>query len=199
METSATAKGGIGAWILPVLLGVAGSLGAVSALGKGTYDVAPLKVRMSVSVAASGTTRLSMEAPGGVTPGTASAATHDSPLKFGATIVGVDAAGLPRAVVDSTTPTGVQTTEPLDPSKPELVSRYLADNGKSATRSFGIKVGLLALAGGLIAGGIGALGKPKRAIAGAVAGILVIGILGLIAQKTYDVTGFQGTTFEQSQ
>lgn len=191
----ATAKGGITGLILPVLLGVAGSLGAVSALGKGTYDVAPLKVKMSVSVAGSGSTTMSMEAAG-FTPGKSAAATHDSPLEFGAVIVGVDAAGLARAVVENNVASG-PTSEPLDPTKPELVSRYLADNGKSAARSFGIKVGLLALGGGLIAAGIGALGKPKRSIAGAVAGLLVVGVLGLIAQQTYDVTGFQNTQFQQ--
>lgn len=194
---AAPAKASALALILPLLLGIGGSVGLVSLLGSGTYDVSPLRVKMSVKVATSGDTALSVEAPGAPAAGKAVATTHDSPLRFDATIVGIDAAGLGRAVVDAVTPTGQQTTEPLNPAEPASVARYLASNGKSAARSFGIKVGLLAAGGGLVGAGIGALGNRKRSIAGLIAGLAVVGALGLIAQQTYDVSGFEGTTFEQ--
>lgn len=195
VEAGGKAKAGLIAWLLPVLLGVGGSLGAVAAFGEGTYDVAPFDVKMKVGFGATGQTRLAIEAPGLGNPGVARADTHSGPLRFGGTITGVDATALATAVVETT----ASKNEQLDPANPRSVALFIAQNGKSAARSFGIKVGLLAAGGSLIGGLAGALGKPKQSIAGLVAGVAVVGVLGLVAGQTYDTTAFEGTRFEQSQ
>lgn len=198
VEAGASAKAGLAAWILPVLLGVGGSIGAVAALGSGTYDVAPFKVAMDVSFGPSGQTRLAVEAPGAASPGVARADTHSGPLRFGGTIVGIDAAKLATATVEDAIG-GRKQSRPVDPTNPKSLALYLAQNGKDAARSFGIKVGALAAAGGLIGGMAGAVGKPKKTIAGLVAGVAVIGMFGLIAQQSYDTTAFEGTRFESAR
>lgn len=198
MEAQDSAKAGLAAWILPVLLGVGGSIGAVAALGSGTYDVAPFKVAMDVSFGASGQTRLAVQAPGVASPGVARADTHSGPLRFAGTIVDIDAAKLATSTVDNVV-AGRSQDQPLDPTNPQSLALYLAQNGKDAARSFGIKVGALAAAGGLIGGLAGALGKPKKTIAGLIAGVAVIGMFGLIAQQSYDTTAFEGTRFESAQ
>lgn len=198
MEAQSAAKAGLMTWILPVLLGVGGSIGAVAALGSGTYDVAPFKVAMDVSFGASGQTRLAVQAPGVASPGVARADTHSGPLRFAGTIVGIDAAKLATSTVENVV-AGRSQDQPLDPTNPQSLALYLAQNGKDAARSFGIKVGALAAAGGLIGGLAGALGKPKKTIAGLIAGVAVIGAFGFIAQQSYDTTAFEGTRFESAQ
>ena len=197
-DTAAKAKTGLVAWILPVLLGVGGSLGAVAAFGSGTYDVAPFKVAMDISFGATGQTTLSIEAPGVGSPGVATAGTHSGPLRFTGTIVGIDATKLATTTVESVIG-GQEQNEPLDPANPRSLALFLAQNGKSAARSFGIKVGALAAGGSLIGGLAGALGKPKKMIAGLIAGVAVIGVLGLIAQQTYDTGAFEDTRFQSAQ
>jgi len=195
VEAVGKTKTGLIAWLLPVLLGVGGSIGAVAALGNGTYDVAPFEVKMDVGFGVSGQTRLAIDAPLLGQPGVARAGTHAGPLRFGGTIVGVDADALATAVIE----TVGSNEEQLDPANPRSVALFIAQNGKSAARSFGIKVGLLAAGGSLIGGLAGALGKPKQTIAGVVAGTALIGVLGLIAAQTYDTTAFEGTRFEQTE
>ncbi|HVL88963.1 MAG TPA: hypothetical protein VM841_01885 [Actinomycetota bacterium] len=194
MEAGGKAKAGLIAWLLPVLLGVGGSIGAVAAFGEGTYDVAPFDVKMKVSFGSQGQTRLGIEAPALGNPGVAVADTHSGPLRFNGTITGVDAGSLATAVVQ----TAGARDEQLNPADPRSVAVFVAQNGKSAARSFGIKVGLIAAGGSLIGGLAGALGKPKQAIAGLIAGVAVVGVLGLVAGQTYDTSAFEGTRFEQT-
>lgn len=199
MEAGVKAKAGLIAWILPVLLGVGGSIGAVAAFGTGTYDIGPFDVKMDVNFGATGRTTLAIEGPGVASPGIARADTHSGPLRFGGTIVGVTAAQLATALVERSAPTLDAKEEPVDPTNPRSVALFVAQNGKDAARSFGIKVGALAAGGSLVGGLAGALGKPKQSIAGLIAGVAVIGVLGLVAQQTYDTRAFEGTRFESSQ
>lgn len=193
--TGAKRRGGAVSWLVAVLAGVGGSLGGVAALGNGTYDVTPLTVELRVTPLAGGTTSLGLEPLGVVEPGSARASTHSSPVAFKATVVGVDAAGLAGAVVGLP---GAATSEQLDLDDPYSLARYLGQNGRSAVRSFAIKVGAIALAAGFAVSLLAGLGNWKKAVAGAIAGVVALGALALGARQTYDTTAFRNTRFERS-
>ncbi|GAC1420340.1 MAG: hypothetical protein NVSMB57_14390 [Actinomycetota bacterium] len=171
--------------LLAIVAGIAGSAGAVALFGKGTYTVGPFRVALSVKPAASGTTTIGLDSPKLPRQGEATAMTHQGFLAFGARVVDVDQAGL------------VKATERIASSvtSPESFGHSLSADGQAALQSFGIKVGLIALGGGFAAGLAGALGNPKRAIVGAIAGVVVMAGLGLWAKQTYDVSHFKGVTF----
>lgn len=179
--------------IFVLLAGITGSLAAVAAFGRDTVTVAPLKLEVSVGPAASGSTRLTPRThPNLQIIREFSAPTHTSLLKFGASVVGVDAASAATAVVCSTPGQGC---EPLNLANPESVARYVAENGQSELRAFAIKLAAIAFGGGFALALIVALGNFKRAVAGAIAGLIGFGILGLLAKQTYDTTQFRNTRF----
>ncbi len=191
---SATKRAGL-PLIVVIIAGVVGSLGAVAAFGKGTVNVSPFTVELSVTPLAGTTTTLSMRAPKAGSPGVATASTHGSPITFDATIVGIDI----RPVTPSSPSTCPPAQcSPLPPDDPQEIAQWLADNGKSEIRTFGIKVGLISLAGGFAAALLFSLGNWKRGLAGAVAGTLLMGILAFAAQQTYDTTKFRDTQFRPS-
>lgn len=167
-----------------ILTGAAGSVGAVTALGKGTVNIAPFVIEVQVLPAASGTTRLAVDpAASQLLPYDASAATHASPLEFRATITGVTAQGL------------------LDPARaprdvaqnPRELAGYIREHGRAELRQYGIRLGLLAGLGGLVGGLLIGFGQWKRTLFTMVAGLAVVGGLGAIAGTTYDVNQFRNT------
>jgi hypothetical protein len=181
------------AWwmLITFAAGVAGALAGIAAGGTGTYDVAPFKMELRAWPTAAGETQFAVEAAG-LTPGRASAGTHRSPIGFRATITGVSVAGL-----DPTALIGSDDGESL--RDPRVFAQFLGQNAKSAARAFGIKVALLAIGGAAIGGlGVALAGMRFGRIAGAVlAGVLTIGIIGLLVQQTYDPEQFRKTCWQQ--
>jgi hypothetical protein len=178
--------------LVVLVAGIAGALGAVAGLGHGSVKVTPFTMDLSVTPAVNGTTTVSMKAPQAPSPGKATATTHKSPIAFGVTITGIDTAGLAKTIVPSLTST---SSQPLDPTHPDQVLRYIEDHDRSALMAFAAKVGGIALAGGFAASLLLSLGNFKRAVLGAIAGVLVLGIIAFVAKTTYDASAFTGTRF----
>lgn len=171
--------------IAALVLGAAGSMIAIAAGGSGTYRVGPLLVKMEVRPATTGTTEFAVEPVLGLRPGVASANTHQGFLAARATIVGViGAASAPEALLATKDPASLAAT--------------LRDQGESAFRKFGIRIGLLTLGGGAAGGmAIALVGmKARRIFQGAIAGVVLVGILGLLAWQTYDIDEFKKTSFK---
>lgn len=176
-------------WLIAaILLGWAGSLVAVAAFASGTYRVGPLLVEMSVRPASSGTTELAVRAipldSTGLRPGAIEVDTHEGFLAFRGTVT--DIAG-EAFLVEAAKVT----------SNPKALATSIRDDGESAMQRFGLKVGLVTLAGG--AGGGAAIAlvgmRVRRVIQGAIAGVVLIGVLGLVAWQTYDINKFPETPF----
>jgi hypothetical protein len=165
-------------------LGAAGSLASVGLFAKGTYTVTPFVVELSATPSVTGETELSVRPVPGLEPGFAQADTHQAPMTFRMTVVGV--------------------TSPTEAAKLLANPRSLADyirsseEGKDAIKKFGTRLGLVALGGGA-AGGIVAsfasLGRWRRIVGALISGILVVGVIGLLVHQTYDVEKFRGTRF----
>jgi hypothetical protein len=171
--------------ILTILLGIAGSLGAVAAFGEGEYRVGPMLVRMKVTPSTEGTTKLAVEyAQLGLTAGGAAVKTHSGFLSFEGDVTGViGTANAPASVL--------ATKDPI------TLAETIRDQGKTAFRKFGLRLGLVTLGGGAAGGFLIALAglKTRRLFQGMAAGVLVVAILGLIAWKTYDIRKFDGVRF----
>ncbi len=171
--------------IVTVLLGIAGSLIAMAAFGHGTYRVGPLLVRMSVKPSTEGTTQLGVEfARLGLTAGTVEVNTHSGFLAFEGTVTGV--------IGNTSAPEAIAATK-----DPATLAKTIQVEGKTAMRKFALRAGLIVLAGGAAGGfAIALIGlKTRRIFQGAIAGLLVVAILGLIAWQTYDISKFDGAKF----
>ncbi|MFN2613555.1 MAG: hypothetical protein ABR552_01890 [Actinomycetota bacterium] len=181
------------AWwmLLTIAAGGFGSLGAVAVAGRGTYNVAPFKVELRAWPAFQGKTEFAVEPIGTFSGGHASAGTHRSPIDFRATIKGFTVTGAD--------PTSILTQEDSASLRdPRAFADFFAANGKQAARSFGIKVGLLAL-GGAAFGGllVSFAGMRFGRVAGAVlAGVVTVGVIGLLVQQTYDAKQFSRTCWQ---
>jgi hypothetical protein len=176
-------------WILLTLIaGWAGSLGAVAAFGSGTYTVAPFEVKLRVEPSTIGRTMLEVEPAPGINPGHASAETHTSYLSFRATVTGLTA---------STNALGAANAATLV-ADPKAMVGFLEQDGRSAVRSFAIKVGVLSLGGGLVGGVVVSMGRWKRMLGGAIAGLVLIGALGAAAGLTYDANQLRNLRFAPS-
>ena len=175
--------------VVTILLGIAGSVVAVAAFGKGSYRVGPMLVEMAARPSTSGMTELAVEPFAGATGlkvGRAEAQTHTGFIALRGTVVGVvgaEDASLPAAILASKDPLTLATT--------------IRDQGKEAMRKFGLRIGLLVLAGGGAGGFVIALVglKTRRIFQGALAGVVVTGVLGLLAWQTYDIEKFSQVTF----
>lgn len=173
--------------ILTVLFGIAGSLGALAAFGEGEYRVGPLVVRMKVTPATEGTTKLAVEyAQLGLTAGGVKTKTHTGFLALEGDVVGIfGTASAPQAILATKDPTSLAKT--------------IRDEGKAAFRSFGIRLGLITLGGGAAGGfAIALVGlKTRRLFQGAAAGVIVVAVLGVLAWQTYNIEKFEPVQFEK--
>ena len=171
--------------ILTMLLGIAGSLGALAAFAAHNYVVGSLVVRMDVRPASEGTTTLAVEfAQLGLRPGGVKSKTHSGFLALEGDVVGIVGSGAaPRAI--------------LTTKDPPTLAKTIRDEGKTAMRNFAIRLGWLTLAGGAAGGGVIALVglKARRLFQGALAGALVVAILGILAWQTYDIKNFDNLQF----
>jgi len=171
--------------ILTILLGIAGSGIAMAAFAHGSYRVGPLIVEMSVKPATKGTTQVGSEfARLGLQAGTAKAETHAGFLALKGTITGLYSQSIsPQAVLD--------TQDPL------TLAKTIRDQGKTAVKKVLLRVALVVIGGGAAGGAVVALIglKTRRVFQGLLAGIVVVGVLGLIAWKTYDIDKFATAKF----
>jgi hypothetical protein len=172
--------------IVTVLLGIAGSLIAMAAFGAHEYRVGPFLVDMSVKPATEGTTTLGIEfAQAGLKAGTAEAKTHSGFLEIKGTVTGIIGTAL--------TPEAIASTK-----DPATLAKFIQTEGKTAMRKYLLRLGLIVLGGGAAGGAVIALIglKTRRIFQGAIAGVLVVAILGLIAWQTYDMDKFNGLNFQ---
>jgi hypothetical protein len=173
-------------WLaITILLGFAGALSALVGFGKGTYAMGPMDVEVSVRAAFSGKTELAITPIAGVKAGHAEAPTHAGFLAFRATVVSVHGT---RLIPDANRII----------ANPRSFDSFVKNDNDEAMKKFVLKVGLMSLAGGAGGGAIiGLIGlRPRRLIEGAIAGVLLVAVLGLIAYQTYDVNEFQNVTFK---
>jgi hypothetical protein len=180
-------------FLITIIAGVAGAAGSIAIAGHGTYDVGPFKTELRAWPATAGKTELAVKAPlPGVGVGSlldyhAEAGTHRGPIDFKATVVGISSAVELRTVVETAL------------NDPRALATEIKNDGQHAIKSFAIKLGALALGGGLGAGLIISLGRWRRILGGAVAGLLAFAIVGFIVQSTYDANEFSKTRFVSSQ
>jgi len=171
--------------ILTILLGIAGSGIAMAAFAKGSYRVGPLIVEMQVKPATKGTTELSVQfAQLGLTAGDTKADTHAGFLAFDGRVTGVYSGAFSAAAATA-------TKDPLS------LATTIRDDGKKAMEKFLLKTGLIVIAGGAAGGfAIALVGlKTRRIFQGMIAGVLVVGALGILAWKTYDIDKFSTAKF----
>jgi hypothetical protein len=172
-------------WILVIAAaGAAGSLGTVAVAGKGTYDIAPFKVRLQALPAPLGETVLEVQPLEGLLslPARAEAGTHASPVVAKATVVGVTGGGLVRS-------DRRLLTSPYD------FASFMGSDGKDAIRSFAVLLGGLSIGGGALGGLLLSFGRYRRIFGGALAGVLAFSGIGVAMQQTYDTNEFQKTCF----
>lgn len=178
-------------WIVATIVaGIAGSAILVTLFGKGTYTVTPLRVELSARPALQGSTQLSVrpEATEGirrVEPGFAEAGTHQSPMLFRMTVVGAGA--------------GSTLRDPTLLQDPFRLATFIRTEGSEAIGSFGRKLGLLAFLGGALGGLAVSMGRWRRMLGGALAGIVALGLAGLLLHQTYDLSEFQKVQFQRTE
>ena len=171
--------------IVTVLLGIAGSFIAMAAFGSHTYGVGPLLVEMKVKPSTEGTTTLVISyAQLGLKAGSSSVNTHSGFLGLEGNIVGL--------IGFSVNPDAIVATK-----DPATLATYIKTQGKTAIRKFLLRLGLIVLGGGAAGGAVIALVglKTRRIFQGAIAGVLAVGVLGLVAWQTYDIDKFKGINF----
>ena len=171
--------------IITILLGIIGAGVAMAAFAKGSYRVGPLIVEMSVKPATKGTTTLIVSyAQLGLTAGTTKADTHAGFLAFQGDVTGIYGPGFAASAL----------TETKDPA---ALAATIRDDGKKAMQKFLLKTGLVVLAGSAAGGfAIALVGlKTRRIFQGMLAGVLVVGALGILAWKTYDIDKFSTAKF----
>ena len=165
-----------------MIAGVAGAAGTIAIAGHGTYDVGPFKTELRAWPAPAGKTELAIEYNAFGPNIHAEAGTHRGPIAFKATIVGLNGIGSVAASA-------------AELSDPRALATKIRDDGQDAIKSFAIKLGSLALGGGLGGGLIISLGRWRRILGGAVAGLLAFAIVGFIVQSSYNANEFTKTRF----
>jgi hypothetical protein len=171
--------------IVTVLLGIAGSLIGMAAFSTHAYRVGPLVVEMSVKPSTEGKTVLGIEfAQLGLKAGTAEAKTHSGFLEIKGNVIGIIGNGV---AVDAITAT----------KDPATLAKFIQTEGKTAMRKFALRLGLIVLGGGAAGGAAIALVglKTRRIFQGSIAGVVVFGVLGLLAWQTYDLSKLNGVNF----
>ncbi|MCA1832320.1 MAG: hypothetical protein ABR548_04715 [Actinomycetota bacterium] len=177
--------GKLGILLITIFLGCAGSMTALAVYGHGTYVIGHYIVKLSVEPAAKSTTELEVDPlASSLSPGRATANTHSGFLKLGATVFGV-------------TSDAVLTDAVAGAADPRTLATKLKDDGEDAGRRLAIKILEATAAGGAIGGALTALFGMRvfRVVQGAVAGVLLVALLGVIAWRTYDVNQFSRTSF----
>jgi len=172
--------------IVTIVLGIAGSFVAMAAFGDGTYRVGPMLVHFGMRPATSGTTELTVEPfATGLKAGSVVAQTHSGFLALRSSLVG--------SIGESNI--GDTITNSKDPL---TMAEAIRDNGKTAFRKWALRLGLVVLAGGGAGGFAMALVglKARRIFQGALAGVLTVGLLGLLAWQTYDIKKFSTVQFK---
>lgn len=173
--------------VAALILGAAGSMIALAAFSAHDYRVGPVVMRFAIQPDTSGNTQFRIEPARTLRTGFAEADTHAGFLSLRGTVAGVSGeAFLPDALLSTRDPKSLATT--------------IRDEGKSAFRSFGIRVGWITLAGGGAGGmAIALFGmKARRILQGALGGVLLVGALGLVAWQTYDIDKFDQVQFKQA-
>jgi hypothetical protein len=170
-----------GWWILITFVaGVAGSMGAVAAAGHGTYDIPPFRAELRAWPALAGKTEIAVRAPV-VGRAHAEAGTHKAPIDLRVTIIGLS--------------TKATASDLRALQNPRDLASLIGQQDSAAVRSFAIKLGLLAIAGGLVGGLIVSLGRWQRMVGGALAGLLAIAVIGVVTKATYNADEFTRTRF----
>ena len=175
--------------ILTILFGIAGSLASIAVFGEREYVIGPLVVRMKVTPATEGTTKLAIEyAQLGLTAGGVKTKTHSGFLALEGDVVGVFGTANATAAV-------------LTTKDPATLAKTIRDEGEKAFRNFGLRVAGITLGGGAAGGALIALIglKTRRLFQGMAAGVVVVGILGVLAWQTYDIKKFDGLQFVKPQ
>lgn len=170
-----------GWWMLVTLIaGIGGAAGAVAVGGHGVYDIPPFRAELRARPAVSGKTEIAVRAPV-IGLAHAEAKTHTAPIAFRVTITGVS---------------GKATASDLAALRsPRDLATLIGRQDSAAVRSFAIKVGLLALGGGFAGGLVVSMGRWKRMLGGALAGLLAIAIVGAFIEATYNTDAFAKTHF----
>jgi hypothetical protein len=170
-----------GWWMLVTLIaGIGGAAGAVAVGGHGVYDIPPFRAELRARPAVSGKTEIAVRAPV-IGRAHAEAKTHTSPIAFRVTITGIS---------------GKATASDLAALRnPRDLASLIGRQDSAAVRSFAIKVGLLALGGGFAGGLVVSMGRWKRMLGGALAGLLAIAIVGAFVEATYNTDAFAKTHF----
>lgn len=185
---AATSTGKPARWWIAITIaaGIVGGMTTVGLLSAKTYSIPPLRVELSATPSFGGTSQLKVEPrplPPGVRTGHAEAPTHSSPIDFRMTVAGVDLAGVAR--------------QPGVLANPLATARHIrfSEDGKKAIRDFGMRLAMLALAGGAAGGAAVSFGRWKRILGGAVAGLVALGLVGVLLHQTYDVDEFRNTRY----
>ena len=173
--------------ILTMVMGIAGSFISMAAFAHGSYRVGPLIVEMKVKPATKGTTELAVSPISSaplIHPGHAIADTHTGFLGFEGTVTGVYVAD----------PALLAVKELADP---KALADEIKKDGRSAAKKFGLRVGLVVLGGGAAGGfAVALIGmRTRRIFQGAIAGVIVVAILGVLAWQTYDIDKFKTVHF----
>jgi hypothetical protein len=170
-----------GWWVIVTLIaGIAGAAGAVAVGGHGTYDISPFRAELRAWPATSGTTEIDVRAPI-IGRAHAEATTHKAPIAFRVTITGLS---------------GTAAASDLAALRnPRDLAALIGQQDSAAVRSFAIKLGLLALGGGVAGGLVVSLGRWRRLLGGAIAGLLAIAIVGVAVKATYNTDAFAKTHF----
>lgn len=168
-------------WILVTLIaGIGGAAGAVAIGGHGVYTIAPFRAELRARPALSGTSEIAVRAPV-IGRARAQASTHQAPIAFRVTIIGVS-----RSAAAS------DLAALRDPNR---LATLIGQQDSAAVRAFAIKVGLLAAGGGFGGGLIVSFGRWRRMLGGALAGLLAIAIVGVAVAATYNTDAFKKTHF----
>ncbi|MGH2783709.1 MAG: hypothetical protein ACRDJ1_00420 [Actinomycetota bacterium] len=173
--------------VAAMILGAAGSMIALAAFSAHEYRVGPILLQMQIMPDTSGNSQLRIEPVRTLRTGFAEARTHTGFLSLRGTVTGISGeAFLPDAILSTKDPKSLATT--------------IRDEGKSAFRSFGIRVAWQTLAGGGAGGMAIALFsmKARRVLQGALGGLILVGGLGLVAWQTYDIDKFDQVQFKQA-
>jgi hypothetical protein len=171
--------------IVTVLLGIAGSAIAMVAFGAHAYRVGPLLVEMNVKPSTEGTTTLGVEvAEIGLKAGTVKTKTHSGFLALEGRVTGIVGTTVSTQAIAAT-------------KDPATLATFIQTEGKTAMRKYLLRLGLIVLGGGAAGGAaIAIVGlKARRIFQGALAGVLVVGILGVLAWQSYDISKFNGLKF----
>jgi hypothetical protein len=176
--------------VAALIFGAAGAMIALAAFSAHDYRVGAFVMEMKVFPSTSGMTELSVEPVRPVIPtGYAEANTHLGFLSARATLNGLVGS---EAFVDE--------VAAIVTGGPKSLAESIRDEGKDAFRRFGLRVGWLTLAGGGAGGmAIALFGmKARRIFQGALGGVLLVGILGIVAWQTYDIDKFDQVQFRRA-